>query len=72
MKKSVMLTLSVMIIGLFTLAVPVHAQENATTTAPAGVGILILLMGVAAIGLVALVNIAQGRPITDEDSEDEE
>jgi len=71
MKKSVMLTLSVLLIGLLTVAAPAHAQEN-TSSQPAGVGILILLMGLAAIGLVALVYVAQGRPITDEEREDEE
>ncbi len=71
MKKSVLLSLSLVFAGLFTLVTPAHAQENASQQ-PAGVGILLLLMGLAAIGLVALVYIAQARPVSDEEREDEE
>jgi hypothetical protein len=67
---------------LLTLAAPAFAQEGetATTTQPAGIGILILLMGVLALLLVGGTYLTQnssrkstsnGAPADEDDFEDE-
>jgi|GEM_PF-6919860 CHASE1-domain containing sensor protein len=77
MKQSFRNTLNILIVTAATLALtsPVHAQESAAPaqSSPAGVGILILLMGLAAIGLVAFAHLAQSRAARnpDENFEDE-
>ncbi len=77
MRQSTRNALNVVIItaGMLALTSSVHAQENAapTPSSPPGVGILILLMGLAAIGLVAFAHLAQSRAARnpDENLEDE-
>ena len=53
--------------GLFAIAAPVYAQDGSTsqTQGPAGIGILILLMGFAAIVLVGVAYVAQARGAQD-------
>ena len=77
MKQSVKTALNVLILtaGMLALTSPAYAQESSTPSqsAPAGVGILILLMGLGAIGLVAFSQLAQSRAARnpDENFEDE-
>ena len=49
--------------GLFAITVPVYAQEGGTSQpqGPAGIGILILLMGLGALVLVGVTYAAQMR-----------
>lgn len=77
MRQSIRNALNVLIVtaAMLALTSPVRAQENAAPaqSSPAGVGILILLMGLAAIGLVAFAHLAQSRAThnSDENYEDE-
>ena len=77
MKQSVKITLSVLILsaGMLALTSPVYAQDSTTPdqSSPAGVGILLLLMGLGAIALVAFAQVAQSRAASnpDENFEDE-
>ena len=70
------------VVMLLTYAVPAFAQEGetATTTQPAGIGVLILLMGVLALLLVGGTYLTQnasrkpttgGAPADEDDYEDE-
>ena len=53
----------VILVGMLALVQPVHAQESSgVTQQPAGVGILLLLMGLGAIALVGFVYVVQSRP----------
>ncbi len=70
MKQSIKHALIVFVFMTILIGTPAYAQDSATTQAPAGVGILILLMGLGALGLVALSNFARNRP--DRDDEDAE
>ena len=57
--------------GLFAITAPVYAQEGAssqTNQGPAGIGILILLMGIGAIVLVGAVYAAQMAGDRDKES----
>ncbi|MCC7447440.1 MAG: hypothetical protein IT324_08500 [Anaerolineae bacterium] len=76
MKQSIKYALIVCVFITILVGTPTYAQESATTPAPAGVGILILLMGLGALGLVALSSYAQNRPERDDEAreidEDEE
>lgn len=77
MKQTVKLTLYSLILSACVLAwaSPAAAQENATSAAPsspAGVGILIFLMGLLAIGLVAFAQFAQKRAAQTPDDEYED
>jgi hypothetical protein len=71
--KKLPLGVFVVLIGLI-LAQPAYAQESSgVTQQPAGIGILLLLMGLGAIGLVAFVYAVQARPRrSDADDEDDE
>lgn len=56
---------------LLTATAPVYAQEGTTSQTnqgPAGIGILILLMGLGAIVLVGVAYAAQGRSDQDKDA----
>ena len=68
--KSIKHVVIVCVFMTILIGTPAYAQESAATQAPAGVGILILLMGLGALGLVALSSYAQNRP--DRDDEDRE
>jgi hypothetical protein len=51
---------------MLALATPVYAQESSgVQEQPAGVGIVLLLMGLGAIALVAFVYMAQSRATRD-------
>jgi hypothetical protein len=52
--------------GTLMLATPVYAQDSSgVQQQPAGVGVLLLLMGLAAIVLVTAVYVVQSRPTRD-------
>ena len=52
--------------GMLALATPVYAQDSSgVQQQPAGVVVLLLLMGLGAIGLVAFVYVAQSRATRD-------
>ncbi len=76
MKRSIKpaLIVLVIIVGLLLSVTPSFAQDANTTAnqPPAGVGILILLMGLAAIGLVGFAYLAQSRADREGDTESEE
>ncbi len=75
MKQSVKHTLNVIILALvmLSLASPAHAQEgSAANQAPAGVGILILLMGLGAVGFIGFAYLAQSRANREGDVESDE
>ncbi len=65
----------VILVGMLALVRPVYAQESSgVPQQPAGVGILLLLMGLGAIALVGFVYVVQSRPARrdiDEEDEDE-
>ncbi len=74
MKHVIGLPLSVLLIlvGMLALVRPAYAQESSgVTQQPAGVGILLLLMGLGAIALVGFVYVVQTRPPR-QDMDDEE
>ncbi len=76
-QQSVKLALSVVILaaGMLVLATPAYAQEGSAATTnqpPAGIGILILLMGLAAIGFIGFAYLAQSRANREGDAEAEE
>jgi hypothetical protein len=75
MKQSAKQALSVLIIalGMLTFATPAYAQEGSNPNqAPTGVGILILLMGLAAIGFIGFAYLAQSRASREDDGESDE
>jgi hypothetical protein len=76
MKQSTRLVLSVVLsaVGMFVLATPIYAQESspAPNQAPPGVGVLILLMGLAAIGFIGFAYLAQSRADREGDIDTEE
>ena len=75
MKGSTQRILSVLVFALLMLVVvtPAYAQESsAANQPPAGVGILILLMGLAAVGLVGFAYLAQSRADREGDIESDE
>ncbi len=77
MKHGIRLSLDMLLIlvGMLVLVHPVAAQESSgVTQQPAGVGILLLLMGLGAIALVGFVYVVQNRPPRSnmDDDEDEE
>jgi hypothetical protein len=75
MKGSIRQVLSVVLVTLIMLVVvtPTFAQEgNAANQPPAGVGVLILLMGLGAIGLVGFAYLAQSRADREGDIESDE
>jgi hypothetical protein len=76
MKQStrVVLSAAIAVVGMLALATPIHAQESgaSSTQVPAGVGVLILLMGLAAIGFIGFAHIAQSRADREGDIEAEE
>ena len=75
MKGSTKRILSVLVFALLMLVVatPTYAQEGSTANQPpAGVGILILLMGLAAVGLVGFAYLAQSRADREGDIESDE
>ncbi len=75
MKHGIRLPLDVLVIlvGMLALVRPAYAQESSgVTQQPAGVGILLLLMGLGAIALVGFVYVVQTRPPRSDTDEDEE
>ncbi len=63
----------VLFVGMLALVRPVSAQESSgVTQQPAGVGILLLLMGLGAIALVGFVYVVQSRPPRNDADDDEE
>jgi len=76
MKRSTRLILSIglSVLGMLALATPSYAQETTATSnqVPAGVGVLILLMGLAAIGFIGFAYIAESRADREGDLEAEE
>ncbi len=63
----------VIFVGMLALVRPVYAQESSgVTQQPAGVGILLLLMGLGAIALVGFVYVVQSRPPRSDTDEDDE
>ncbi len=76
MKQSIKLGFSglMVVVGMLALTTPIYAQESSATNnqTPAGIGILILLMGLAAIGFVGFAYLAQSRADREGDIEAEE
>ncbi len=75
MKHGIRLPLDVLVIlvGMLVLVRPAYAQESSgVTQQPAGVGILLLLMGLGAIALVGFVYVVQNRPPRSDTDEDDE
>lgn len=64
MKHAIRLSVNglALLAGMLALATPVYAQESSgVQQQPAGVGVLLLLMGLGAIGLVTFVYMTQAR-----------
>ena len=53
--------ITLLIVGLLSLPLPALAQGNEQPQAPEGVGIMLLMMGLAAIVIVGGIYISQNR-----------
>lgn len=73
MNRSVRWALYMILAGWLALATPTYAQEGDTTvTAPTGIGVLILFMGLAALALIGAVYYSQTRAETHPEEKVEE
>jgi hypothetical protein len=62
-----------LLVGMLALATPVYAQESSgVKQQPAGVGVLLLLMGLGAIALVTFVYVAQSRAAREGGAEEDD
>jgi hypothetical protein len=61
LKQSMQLAITLVIVGLLSLPFPALAQGSEQPQAPEGIGIMLLMMGLAAIVIVGGIYISQNR-----------